>query len=139
MEIKSNTGFNGRTFLTEYEWNTYQKCLPETLIRKMKYPLSCECSTNVDGESSSNFKKSHKIKFNMGIIQLGLTPDFLDASLNVNVSHKNRIHPPILQKINLKDAIEILINEYKIDELPEYLPINIRKLFEDIKTGMSKL
>ena len=81
-----NSGFDGRVYLYEYEWLTYQRRMPVRYIRK---PHEGVCSICGQGPEVGNpLEHSHKIPFRVGIMQLALTPDFLDAKHNIVSAHK---------------------------------------------------
>jgi hypothetical protein len=74
---KSNVGFDGRVFLTEAEWRTYLRRKPVRYIHKTKAPACQVCGQGP--EDDNPFQNAHKIGFDMGIVQLALTPDFWTA------------------------------------------------------------
>lgn len=79
-------GFRGRVFLEEYEWLTYSRRLPVRRIRRAHSGVCAVCGQA--GEPSNPLEHSHKIGFKVGVLLLGLTPDFLDGPDNIVSAHK---------------------------------------------------
>src|SRR5438874_72854 len=84
--IPLNIGFEGRTFLTKEEWETYRRRKPVRYIRK-KHSETCYVCGQAAVENNP-FQHAHRIGFEIGVIYLGLTPDYVDSHLNIVTAHK---------------------------------------------------
>jgi hypothetical protein len=67
-KIVRNTGFDGRTFLTESEWLTYCRRKPVRYIRKAKEAVCRICRK--PGTPDNPFQNAHIISFDIGVIDL---------------------------------------------------------------------
>ena len=115
--MKTNIGFDGRTFLTEAEWNCYIRRKPVRYIKKSK-PEFCE----ICGEPSTPenpLQNAHIIGFTIGVTRLGLTPEFLDGDANIVAGHRKQCNARA--ELGLADACSRL-RSIGVTELPEYLP-----------------
>jgi hypothetical protein len=85
-KIPRNSGFEGRMFLTEAEWQTYCRRMPVRYIRKS---MEAVCQVCGNAESPENpVQNAHVISFNIGVIDLALTPEFLDSHDNIATAHR---------------------------------------------------
>lgn len=128
MESKRNQGFGERIFLTKEEWQTYCRRKPVRYIKKAKDNLCCvcgECAT-----TQNPFQNAHIIGFDVGIIDLGLTPDFLDSAENIKTAHRNVCNKKA--ECSLQDALNIL-KAKGVQDLPSYLSENIKNLWLALK------
>lgn len=122
-EIKYNTGFENRIFLTETEWDTFRKRKPVRYIKGRPHDRNC----SVCGEPArldNPLQHAHRIGFEMGIIYFGLTPDFVDSPKNIVSAHKRSCNSAA--ELTLGDTIQFLI-QLGIKSLPEYLPQEIKE------------
>lgn len=91
--IKGNIGFDDRTWLTVEEWQTYRKRLPVRYLSRIK-PLILQrdqglCSYCQLSESEDRpMQLAHRIGFHVGVLQWGLTPDWLDHPENITLAHR---------------------------------------------------
>ena len=86
MKKTQNIGFDGRQFLTEDEWRTYLRRMPVRYIKKSHDDVCSVCG--YPGEPGNPLEHSHRIGFRIGIVEFGLTPDFLDSHENIVSAHK---------------------------------------------------
>lgn len=85
--IERNTGFQGRMFLSRDEWETYCRRKPVRFVHKKK-----EAACQVCGEPGSPdrpLQNAHVIGFDIGVIDLALTPDYLDSDTNIVTAHRS--------------------------------------------------
>ena len=68
-------------FLDEAEWLTYCKRKPVRYIRTFKAAVCQVCGQ--PGSPENPLQKAHIIGFDVGVIDLGMTPDFLDSEKNI--------------------------------------------------------
>lgn len=119
-----NKGFGERVFLTEPEWQTYLKRLPVRYIKKKHSNLCFIC--NELANSINPFQNCHRIGFNLGIIQLALTPDFLDSHSNIVTAHRKSCNKKC--ELNLIQSILYLKN-LNIQNPPNFLNKEILKIW----------
>ena len=81
-----NTGFDGRVFLLEDEWNTYLRRMPVRYIRKSHAEKCAICGG--EGSKENPLEHSHIIGFRVGVVSFALTPDYLDSCENIVSAHK---------------------------------------------------
>lgn len=86
MTKKQITGFDGRMFLYEYEWQTYLRRMPVRYIRR-EHSEICEVCGQVASENNP-LQHRHKIGFLLGVREFGLTPDYLDSAASIVSAHK---------------------------------------------------
>src|SRR5450755_227374 len=85
---KRNTGFEGRMFLDEAEWLTYCRRKPVRYIRRPRAAVCQVRECGLPGSSENPLQNAHIISFNVGVIDLGLTPEFLDSEKNILTAHR---------------------------------------------------
>lgn len=126
MPSRRNTGFDGRTFLTEEEWKTYCRRKP---VRYVRHPKNPKCHVCGEAHGDENpMENAHLIGFDLGIVDLALTPDFLDSTANIVSAHKLKCNKA--SELNLKDSMRYL-RTIGISELPAFLPGDIQKAWKD--------
>jgi hypothetical protein len=123
MKIMRNTGFDGRTFLTEAEWQTYCRRKPVRYIRKRKDEVCRVCGKSATADNS--FQNAHIISFDIGVIDLALTPDFLDSDANIATAH--RITCNKATELDLHASMARLRSLVGVQELPAFLPDHIHE------------
>src|SRR5688572_8091024 len=79
--VRRNVGFNGRMFLEEAEWLTYCRRKPVRYIRRPRATTCWLCHSM--GSPYNPLQSAHRIGFDVGVIELGLTPEFLDSEENI--------------------------------------------------------
>jgi hypothetical protein len=127
LRVECNLGFDGRIFLTEAEWRTYLRRKPVRYIRR---PKAAACKICGEGPKDENpLQSAHLIGFDFGIVQLALTPEFLDGESIIVTAHRTRCN--MEAELNLEDAMALL---YSLGEreLPSFLPPGIRSLWADV-------
>jgi hypothetical protein len=126
-KIPRNSGFDGRMFLTEAEWRTFCRRMPVRYIRKKK---EAACQVCGNPESLDNpFQNAHVISFNIGVIDLALTPDFLDSDDNIATAH--RIACNKATELDLRASMAHLMS-LKVQGLPAFLPDFIHELWHEV-------
>lgn len=128
MKIRRNLGFEGRVFLTKWEWETYCRRKPVRYIKKRKDRLCFYCQK--PEEINNKFENSHIIGFDLGIIELGLIPDYLDSDNNIVTAHRIKCNASC--QIGMSDAMRLLLKTTEF--LPEYLPEYIQLEWNKIKS-----
>jgi hypothetical protein len=127
LRVECNLGFEGRKFLNEAEWRTYLRRKPVRYIRR---PKSATCEICREGPKDENpLQSAHKIGFDFGIVQLAITPEFLDGESNIVTAHRTRCN--MEAELNLEDAMRLLFS-LGVRELPAFLPPGIRALWTDV-------
>jgi hypothetical protein len=122
MQVDRNIGFDGRTFLDESEWTTYRRRKPVRYIRER---TSTRCEKCGLAETPDNpLQSAHVIGFDMGVIELALTPEFLDSSANIVTAHRRICNKGA--EVSLPQAMKRL-RSLGITALPQFLPSWIQK------------
>ncbi len=117
MEDKRNIGFDGRVFLEEFEWATYRRRKPVRYIKRAKLSKCQWCGLP---ESPGNpLQNAHVISFDMGVIELALTPDFLDSSANIVTAHRRTCNKG--SELSLLESMKRL-RALGVTQLPQFLP-----------------
>lgn len=116
-ELARNQGFDGRMFLTESEWRTYLRRKPVRYVRGVRDATCTICGKPAMDDNP--LQHSHRIGFDMGVIELALTPDFLDGPENIATAHRRKCNQ--LVELSLSQAISRL-RELGVQSLPEFLP-----------------
>ncbi len=123
-----NLGFDGRKFLTEEEWQTYRRRKPVRYIRR-RHLDACEiCGLAAD--ESNPFQHAHKIGFDLGIIQLALTPEFLDSNINTVTAHGRPCNRAA--ELDIKKSMNFLLS-LGVADLPLFLSSEVRLLWAQLK------
>jgi len=125
MKIIRNTGFDNRRFLTEAEWQTYCRRKPVRYIRKQRGLTCWVCGQAAT--AANPFQNAHIISFDLGVIELALTPDFLDSDANIVTAH--RIACNKATELDLCAAMEYL-GKIGVQELPTFLPGHIHQTWQ---------
>ena len=81
MPIERNKGFDDRIFLTAAEWDTFCRRKPVRYIHKRKEPVCQVCG--LPATPNDPLQNAHIISFDVGVIDLALTPDSLDSDANI--------------------------------------------------------
>ena len=113
---KLNTGFDGRVFLEEYEWLTYQRRLPVRRIRGRTHKETCFTCGGAPSDDKP-FEHSHRIGFALGVVELGLTPEFLDGPWNIVSAHRGACNKAA--EMTVESAATLLVSLGHT--LPDYL------------------
>ena len=122
-----NLGFDGRTFLFEEEWRTYRRRKPVRYIRK---PFTHECE--VCGhcvERDNPFQNAHRIGFDLGIVHLALTPEFLDGDTNIVTAHRKLCNKKA--ELDIQGAMKLLMNQGETS-LPSFLPEETHAIWQEV-------
>lgn len=126
--VQCNLGFDGRTFLTEAEWRTYLRRKP---VRNIQNPKSDTCAIcGKVADQNNPFQHIHKIDFDLGIIRLALTPEFLDGDRNIVTAHRTTCTKRA--GYGLQNAMRFL-RSIGVTTLPIFLPKESRSLWERLK------
>ena len=94
------SGFDNRVFLTEEEYRTYKRRMPVRYIKHKKQNLCCVCGE--EGTTSKPLENAHILGFRYGILDLRLTPDFLDRPENIKTAHRGRCNAAV--ELDLEQA-----------------------------------
>lgn len=76
---------------------------------------------------TNGFQNAHIIGFNIGVIDLGLTPEFLDSDDNIVTAH--RIACNKATELDLRGSIGRL-RSIGVRELPHFLPDCIHEIWQ---------
>lgn len=120
-------GFGGRVFLTKEEWTTYRRRAPVRYIKRVHAPLCFVCE--LPASAQAPFQHAHRIGFKMGVLVLGLTPDFVDSSFNIVTAHRRRCNGEA--ELCLEEAIRWL-KQQGVPRLPTYLPKETTQLWKQV-------
>jgi len=123
-KIARNIGFESRTFLTESEWHTYCRRKPVRYIRKKKQTVCEVCRT--PPSAGNGFQNAHIIGFDIGVIELALTPDFLDSDANIVTAHQITCNKAT--ELDLRGSMTRL-RSLGVTELPKFLPNFIHEMW----------
>ena len=115
--IERNKRFGGRTFLEHAEWDTYCRRKPVRYIRKTKQPVCEKCGE--PGTSENPLQNAHIIGFDVGVIDLGLTPEFLDSDQNIITAHRHTCNKRT--ELDLQGSM-VQLRKLGEEVLPHYLP-----------------
>lgn len=112
-----NVGFDGRMFLHESEWVTYCRRKPVRYIRHSRRTTCQRCG--LPGSPDNPLQSAHIIGFDIGVIDLGLSPEFLDSVKNIVTAHRRSCNKE--SELDLTASMARL-REIGVQELPTYLP-----------------
>jgi hypothetical protein len=124
MPVARNTGFDGRVFLTAAEWETFCRRKPVRYIRKRKESVCQVCG--LPSTPDNPLQNAHVISFDVGVIDLALTPDYLDSDANIVSAHRN--HCNKASELDLQRSM-VHLSSLGIAELPKFLPPFIHELW----------
>ncbi len=124
MKVKRNTGFDRRIFLTAAEWDTFCRRKPVRYIRKSKERVCQVCG--LPATPGNPLQNAHIISFDVGVIDLALTPDYLDSDTNIVSAHRNQCNKAA--ELDLQRSM-IHLGSQGITELPTFLPRFIHELW----------
>lgn len=127
IEIEYNQGFDNRIFLTQEEWNTFRRRKPVRYIRAKHKELCAVC--NKPATKDNPFQHSHKIGFELGIIYLALTPEFVDSMDNIVSAHRNICNKSA--ELSVEDSMHHL-KSLGVRELPDFLPDQLKQMFNNL-------
>ncbi len=119
---RCNLGFDGRRFLLEAEWTTYRRRKPVRYIRKAKAGECQVCGR--PGNPDNPLQNAHVIGFDVGVIDLALTPEYLDSDENIVTAHRKTCNR--VSELDLVGSMKRL-RELGVRELPAFLPDAIRE------------
>jgi len=122
--ILRNTGFDGRMFLEESEWRTYCRRKPVRYIRKDREAACRICGK--PGVAENPFQHAHIVSFDIGVIDLALTPDFLDSDANIVTAHRTACNKAT--ELDLRGSMSHL-QSLGVKELPPFLPEVIHEIW----------
>ena len=126
-----NIGFGGRTFLTKEEWLTYRRRAPVRYIRKNKFKICQICGKpEIDG---NKFQNAHRVGFILGVIDLGLTPEYLDRDENILTTHQKICNKAA--ELNLEQSMQFLLSNGIVD-LPDFLDENVLTKWQELKSAV---
>lgn len=126
-----NLGFDGRTFLTEEEWQTYRRRKPVRYIREPYFEVCEVCRLPANEENP--FQNAHKIGFDLGIVQLALTPEFLDGRRNIVTAHRKICNRAA--ELDITQSMVFLLS-IGVTELPMFLSQEVLFLWEKLKLAV---
>jgi hypothetical protein len=125
--VVRNIGFGDRLFLEEAEWRTYCRRKP---VRYIRSPKEAICNVCGGGATVDNpLQSAHIIGFDMGVIDLGLTPNFLDGDNNIVTAHRRTCNAQ--SELDLPAAMVRLRELFGVKELPRYLPAGIHEAWRN--------
>lgn len=133
MTGRCNLGFDGRQFLLEAEWLTYRRRKPVRYIRKKK---TQQCEVCGKPETIDNpFQNAHLIGFDVGVIDLALTPDYLDSDENIVTAHRKTCNRT--SELDLLRSMRRL-KTLGIKELPGFLPASIQEMWRKMARSVEE-
>lgn len=130
--IKRNIGFDGRMFLIEPEWLTYCRRKPVRYIRRPRARVCQLCG--LSGSPENPLQSAHIIGFDVGVIDLGLTPEFLDSENNIVTACR--------RKCNKQSELDLMasmtrLRDLGVHELPPYLPVAIHAAWTKVAESVA--
>jgi len=129
LEERCNLGFEGRRFLREAEWMTYRRRKPVRYISKKKTEHCVECGRP---ETADNpLQNAHVIGFDVGVIDLALTPEYLDSDENIITAHRKTCN-----RASELDLIESMkrLKRLGVKDLPAFLPPTIQENWKAVQS-----
>ena len=118
-------GFDGRMFLDEAEWRTYCRRKPVRYIRRPRATVCQVCG--LPGSSENPLQSAHVVGFDVGVIDLGITPEFLDSETNIVSAHRRTCNKQ--SELDLQGSMNWL-RQLGAKELPKYLPSVTQEAWE---------
>lgn len=100
-------------------------------IKKEKL-TACEVCGKEE-EKDNKFQNAHKIGFGLGIIELALTPEFIDGDRNIVTAHRNVCNSGA--ELDIIASMRFLLS-IGIGDLPMFLPSETRSLWAQLKTAV---
>jgi hypothetical protein len=70
-------------------------------------------------------QSAHVIGFDVGVIDLGLTPEFLDSEENIVTAHRRTCNKKV--ELDLQGSMHRLFGLFGVRALPQYLPAEIHE------------
>jgi hypothetical protein len=119
---KRNIGFGGRMFLEEAEWLTCCRRKPVRYIRRPRATVCQVCQGS--GSPENPLQSAHVIGFDVGVIDLALTPEFLDSEKKIVTAHRRTCNKK--SELDLQGSMKRL-RELGVKELPMFLPAAIQE------------
>lgn len=105
----TNTGFEGRVFLTDTEHATYLKRMPVRYPRKGMRPTNGTCDVCGEPEEPDNkLQVAHKVPFGKGVSIYKLTPEWLDGDHNLVWAHTRKCNKSA--ELSHNEIIQLLSN-----------------------------
>ena len=120
--IQRNVGFGDRMFLDEVEWLTYCRRKPVRYIRRPRATVCQLCG--LPGSPDNPLQSAHIIGFGLGVIDLGMTPEFLDSDKNIVTAHRRACNKQ--SEFDLQGSMNRL-RDLGVKELPKHLPAGIQE------------
>ena len=124
---QTNLKFDNRVFLVKEEWETYRRRLPVRFIKKKK-PSNCEVCFELPTDENG-LQNSHIIGFNLGLIDLGLTPQYLDNDENIKCAHRKICNASV--ELSLEQSM-LELKRRGVGQIPDFLPEVIQNLWNSI-------
>lgn len=116
--LKIKNGFGNRVWLTSEQWETYRRCAPVRYVRKalekaLKKKDKNVCAVCHEKSDPISLTASHIIPFQAGIVDWGLTPDWLNSISNLKLAHKKTCNKAV--SLSPNEVAEKLVNAYGFD------------------------
>jgi hypothetical protein len=131
--------FDGRTFLTKAEWETYLRREPVRYTRSEKggeMPPARRCSyCHRPGTKDNPLQLAHKINALNGVRYFALTPDYLDEPDLLAWAHRKECNNRV--EFDYGESL-VYLRDHGIRELPTFLPKEILGDWRDLAGGRSR-
>lgn len=93
VHFKIKTKFDGAIWLTPEQWDTYRRCPPvryvrETLLKARKNVGRAICDYCHIEDDLTELQACHRIGFTVGVVDWGLTPDWVNQEHNLALAHR---------------------------------------------------
>lgn len=90
--LRINNGFAGQIWLTDEQWDTYRRVPPVRYVRHKLVTSNnsdsiVQCFSCGKTDSIKNLQVAHLIGHSAGIVDWGLTPDWLESPDNLVFTH----------------------------------------------------
>ncbi|MDY3128089.1 MAG: hypothetical protein SOW59_08225 [Corynebacterium sp.] len=91
--LRIRAKFDGAIWLTPEQWDTYRRCPPvryvrQTLLSSIASDSQETCGVCLTKAPLSELQVAHRVGFTVGVIDWGLTPDWLNQSDNLMIAHR---------------------------------------------------
>ena len=84
------------------------------------------------GSIENPLQSAHVIGFDLGVIDLGLTPEFLDSDKNIVTAHRQTCNRR--SELSLCDSM-LRLRELSVNQLPPYLPPAVQEAWAHLVEG----
>jgi hypothetical protein len=124
--------FDDRVFLTEHEHAAYLRRAPVRFIRGRKHEIKC-AHCGKPAQPDNKLQHAHRIPFLKGVLEFGLTPDFLDAHVRIVSAHARKCNDEV-EWSSL--AICQHLVHCGVERLPSFVALALQQEFSQVVTSL---